>query len=175
MVADGQAPLYVSSLTLLCPHPSRLTPRATFLRSMDSPGLAECLIKEPYEFVVASCPLVRQYYMDPVRELFPKTPLHVLARHQTILSSIDFLGVAAKEKIDEKRGRMRVSGIFREPDAARVLDEQRIGNNIVHRSAPLFEIFQLVMQGIDQDIKLPRNHLLHEQGAALLDPKVLRC
>src|SRR4029453_5156926 len=139
------------------------------------PGLAECLIKKPYEFVVARCPLVRRYYMDPVRELFPKTPLHVLARHQTILSSIDFLGVAAKEKIDKERGRRGGSGIFREPDAARVLDEQRIRDSIVHRSAPLFEIFQLVMQGIDQDIKLPRNHLLHEQRAALLAPEFLRC
>src|SRR5262247_1484750 len=109
------------------------------------PGLAEYLIKEPYEFVVSRGPLVCRDHMNPAWELFPKTPLHVLARHQTILSSIDFLGVAAKEKIDEKRGRMRVSGIFREPDAARVLDEQRIGNNIVHRSAPLFKIFQLVM------------------------------
>src|SRR4029453_13813999 len=140
MVADGQAPLYVSSLTLLCPHPSRLTPRATFLRSMDSPGLADGLFKETYEFIVSRCPLVCRYYMDPARKLFPKTPLHVLARHQTVLSSIDFLGVAGKEKIDEKRGRMRVSEIFREPDAARVLDEQGIGDSIVHRSAPLFKI-----------------------------------
>ena len=83
--------------------------------------------------------------MDPARELFPKSPLHILARHQTVLSSIDFLRVAGKEKIDEERGSMGVSGVFREPDATRVLDEQRIGDSIVHRSAPLFKIFQLVM------------------------------
>src|SRR5262245_1931437 len=139
------------------------------------PGLAEYLIKDPYEFVVSRRPLVCRDHMNPAWELFPKTPFHILARHQTVLSSIDFLGVAAKEKIDEERGRMGMSGIFREPDAARVLDKQGIGDSIVHRSAPLFEIFQLVMQRIDQDIKFPRNHLLHEQRAALLDPKVLRC
>ena len=37
------------------------------------------------------------------------------------------LGVAGEKEIDEQGGRMRVRGIFREPDAARVFDEQRIG------------------------------------------------
>ena len=108
-----------------CPRPERLAPRS-FLRML-YPGLAECLIKEPYELVVSRGPLVCRYYMDPARKLFPKTPFHILARHQTVLSSIDFLGVAGKEKIDEKPGCMGVSGIFREPDAARVLDEQGSG------------------------------------------------
>jgi hypothetical protein len=83
--------------------------------------------------------------MDAAWELFPKAPLHIFARHQTVLSSIDFLGVAGKEKIDEEGGRAGVWGLLREPEAARVLDEQRIGDNIVDRSAPLFKIFQLVM------------------------------
>src|SRR5262249_53192666 len=107
--------------------------------------LTKCLIKKPYELVVSRCPLIRRYYMDPARELFPKPPVHILARHQAVLSGIDFLRFAGEEKIDEKRGSMGMSGIFCEPDATRVLDEQRIGDSIVHRSAPLFKIFELVM------------------------------
>jgi hypothetical protein len=51
--------------------------------------------------------------MDPARELFPKSPVHILARHQAVLSSVDFLRFPGEEKIDEERGSMGVSGVFR--------------------------------------------------------------
>jgi hypothetical protein len=75
--------------------------------------LTECLIKKPYELVVPRRPLIRRYYMDPARKLFPKSPVHILASHQAVLSSVDFLRFPGEEKIDEERGSMGVSGVFR--------------------------------------------------------------
>jgi hypothetical protein len=65
--------------------------------------------------------------MDPARELFPKAPLHIFSRHQTVLPSIDFLRFSGKKKIDQQGRSMCVGRVLCEPDAARVFDEQRSG------------------------------------------------
>ena len=67
----------------------------------------------------------------------------------------------------------RVRRMLGEPEPARIFDEQRVGDDVVHRRALQLDVFDLVMKRVDQDLEFSRAHLLDEQGAALLDARVL--
>ena len=56
----------------------------------------------------------------------------------------------------------RVRRMLGEPEPARILDEQRVGDDVVHRRALQLEVFDLVMQRITQHFEFSRAHLLDE-------------